>query len=301
MLHAVSISIGSSKRDKKATLCLLGQEIQLERIGTDGDLKKAAELFLELDGKVDAFGLGGADLNLVLNDRKYPLRSIRPIVRGVERTPLVDGVGLKNTLESTVAAFLLEHIELGEDNRKVLLTASADRWGMFKGFRDCGFEFVLGDLLFGLKVPIPLRREKDLVRIGRAIMPVVSRMPFSFLYPVGEARYEKSTGLEKWFDWADIIGGDSYYIVKYMPEDLKGKIIVTNTTTEEDVAAFQSAGVKALVTTTPTVDGRSFGTNLLEAALVAVSGKKRLLSDTELTEIIKETGISPELTIFEGN
>ena len=62
MKRAVSISIGSSKRDKKVEFSFLGRKSALERIGTDGDMEAAARLYRELDGKVDAFGVGGADL-----------------------------------------------------------------------------------------------------------------------------------------------------------------------------------------------------------------------------------------------
>jgi hypothetical protein len=54
MKHAVSISIGSSKRDKKVEFSLLGEKVALERIGTDGDMEVAARMFQDLDGKVDA-------------------------------------------------------------------------------------------------------------------------------------------------------------------------------------------------------------------------------------------------------
>ena len=49
MKRAVSISIGSSKRDKAVEVELLGERIRIERIGTDGDMEKAARLFQELD------------------------------------------------------------------------------------------------------------------------------------------------------------------------------------------------------------------------------------------------------------
>ena len=42
MKRAVSISIGSSKRDKSVDVELLGEEVRIERIGTDGDMEKAA-------------------------------------------------------------------------------------------------------------------------------------------------------------------------------------------------------------------------------------------------------------------
>ena len=62
MKHAVSISIGSSKRNKAVEVNLLGETVRIERIGTDGDMEAAAKKYQELDGTVDAFGVGGRDL-----------------------------------------------------------------------------------------------------------------------------------------------------------------------------------------------------------------------------------------------
>ena len=73
MKHAVSISLGSSKRDKTVEVELLGEQVRIERIGTDGDMEKAAQLYKDLDGEVDAFGVGGADLGVLVDERWYPL------------------------------------------------------------------------------------------------------------------------------------------------------------------------------------------------------------------------------------
>jgi hypothetical protein len=79
-----------------------------------------------------------------------------------------------------------------------------------------------------------------------------------------------------------------------MPTKLEGKIIATNTTTTSDVELFRSMGVKYLVTTTPVMDGRSFGANMLEAALVAISGKGRVLKNEELKELLDQLGFEPQ-------
>jgi len=76
---------------------------------------------------------------------------------------------------------------------------------------------------------------------------------------------------------------------------MTGKVVVTNTTTPEDVEEFRKAGVKYLVTTTPVMDGRSFGTNMMEAALVAASGRGRALTWPELTEMIDQLGFEPQI------
>jgi hypothetical protein len=72
-------------------------------------------------------------------------------------------------------------------------------------------------------------------------------------------------------------------------------VVVTNTTTPEDVEFFRKVGIKYLITTTPVLDGRSFGTNMMEAALVAVSGKGRPLTWPEYSELLDKLGFEPQL------
>ena len=297
MKRAVSISIGSSKRNKAVEVTLLGQTVSIERIGTDGDMEAAALKYKELDGKVDAFGVGGADLGALVDGKWFPLYSVQPMVRFVKKTPLVDGGGLKNTLENKAPAFLDANIGdyINSCGRKVLVALGMDRWGLSKSFAESGYETVFGDFMFGLDLPIAVRKLSQLKRLGNLLMPVVGRLPFAWIYPTGEKQENRTPKWGEHYAWATVIAGDCHYIKRFMPDDLSGKVIVTNTTTPEDVEAFRKAGVKYLVTTTPVLDGRSFGTNMMEAALVAVSGKGRPLTWPELTEMIDTLGFEPQL------
>ncbi len=128
MKRVVSISIGSSRRDKAAEIELLGERIHLERIGTDGDMERAARLFQELDGQVDAFGVGGADLGCRVDQKWYPLYSVRPMVRYIQQTPVVDGGGLKNTLERQLAPLLDARLGDQVTPRRALVTSGAGAW-----------------------------------------------------------------------------------------------------------------------------------------------------------------------------
>ncbi len=295
MKRAVSISIGSSKRDKAVEIDLLGERVRLERIGTDGDMEKAAQLFRKLDGKVDAFGVGGADLGVMVEGRWYPLYSVQPMVRHVRQTPIVDGTGLKNTLEARVASFIEAHIGAEVQPKRALLPMGVDRWGMTRSFIEAGYECLFGDLMFGLGIPIPLRSVRSLKILARLVMPVAGRLPFEWVYPTGEKQERRAPKWERYYQWATVIAGDCHYIKRHMPDRLAGKVIATNTTTPEDVERFREAGVRYLVTTTPVLDGRSFGTNLMEAALVAVAGKGRPLTQEELNDLLDQLGLEPQL------
>jgi hypothetical protein len=297
MKRAVSISIGSSKRNKAVEVVLLGEKVSIERIGTDGDMEKAAQLYKELDGKVDAFGVGGADLGLQVDDKWYPLYSVQSMVRFVKETPLVDGAGLKNTLENKLAPFIDRTIGnyVSKLGKTALVVSGADRWGMSKSFLDAGYDCVFGDLMFGLGLPFPVRSEKSLKQLAALVMPVVGRLPFKWVYPTGEKQEVRIPKWESYYQQASVIAGDCHYIKRHLPERLDGKIIATNTTTPADVEAFRQAGVKYLVTSTPVLDGRSFGTNMMEAALIAVSGKKRKLTYAEILELLDRLGFEPQI------
>lgn len=85
---------------------------------------------------------------------------------------------------------------------------------------------------------------------------------------------------------------------QFMPDRLDGKIVLTNTVTQANIDELAARGVKMLITTTPDFGGRSFGTNVIEAALLAILGKpwsetvpadyERLLNDLHLTPRVVE-------------
>ena len=99
MKKIVSVSLGSSSRDHQANVNLLGEDFDISRVGTDGKLAVAIEKVEELDGKVDAIGLGGIDVYLYAGKKRFALRDGLRLLNAAKVTPVVDGSGLKNTLE----------------------------------------------------------------------------------------------------------------------------------------------------------------------------------------------------------
>ncbi|MEW6717667.1 MAG: quinate 5-dehydrogenase [Chloroflexota bacterium] len=294
MKRAVSVSLGSSSRDKKVLIELKGETISVERIGTDGDAEKAQSLFAELDGKVDAFGVGGVDLYLPLGDRKYPLYAALKLVQDVHRTPVVDGSGLKHTLERRV--FELAKPELGDipHFKKAFVPVAVDRPGLAEAITEVSDEVIFGDLMFALDIPIPVRGIKNYRRLARIMLPIVSYFPMSMLF-YGGSGFEPEPKYHRFWDAAEVIAGDFLFMNKHMPEDLSGKTIITNTTTAENIKQLKSRGVRLVVTTTPRYEGRSFGTNMMEAALTAFAGKGRPLTNDELNALIDELGLRPNV------
>jgi len=301
MKRAVSVSIGSSQRNKAVEINLLGEQISIERIGTDGDMDLAAQMYRDMDGKVGGFGVGGADLGVLVDRKWYPLYSVHKMIKDIKITPVVDGTGLKTTLELKSAAVLDQVLGTKDRDRKTLVVTGVDRYGMLRSFVEAGYDCVFGDMMFSLGLPFPLRTISSLKTMAAVLMPVAGRIPFKWVYPTGKDQEKRTPKWTEWFEWASVIAGDCHYITRYMPYQLKGKTIVTNTTTPHDIQMFKDAGVKHLITTTPVLDGRSFGTNMMEAALIAVTGRTKPVNYAnpgsyfeELAEVVEKVGFSPQ-------
>jgi len=251
----------------------MGERFQIERIGTDGDVKKAVSLIKELDGQVDAFGMGGIDLYIRAGDRVYTIRGALPLKRAAKKSPIVDGSGLKNTLERRVIQYVARSVMPLKDKR-VLVTSSVDRPGMAEALVEEGARTVFADLIYVLNLPLPMTTLRQMYWVARILAPVVVNLPFEWLYPTGEKQEKRSPKHVRYFHEADVICGDFHFIKRYMPDELPGKSMITNTVTSSDLQLLKDAGIRTLVTTTPEMEGRSFGTNVLEALLVSMAGKR---------------------------
>ncbi len=296
MKHVVSVSLGSSKRDFAETLILLGQEVSVRRLGTDGNVKRAAALIHELDagvhGLIDAIGLGGLDLYFYVGERRYTLRQAARLAAQAKTTPVVCGAGLKGSLERRVVQELNCRVPLS--GKRVLMVSAVDRFGMAEALTQTGANVSFGDLAFALGIPKLIYGVRQLRVLAAALLPVITKLPISLLYPTGDAQNQGKTlspFYKKVYGEADVIAGDWHFIRRYLPERLDGKIILTNTTTQDDTQLLQQRGAALLATTTPRLSGRSVATNVLEAAFIAVTGGK-LLSPAELAGYVAESGLN---------
>ncbi len=298
-LTILSVSLGSSKRDKEAKTELLGVPITIRRIGADGKLYRAVEMIERFAKEVDAIGLGGIDLYLWAGKKKFVIRDALKLVRSAHDTIVADGSAVKNTLEKEQIEYLIEHHpEIPIVGSRILVVSGVDRAGMSIALSQYAKEIIFGDLMFGLGIPLQLKSYKAVTRLAYILLPILTKLPFQLLYPTGEKQEEVKPKYAKWLAWADVIAGDFHFIRRNLSKAMAGKTVITNTTTEEDRALLKERGLKWLITTTPVIDGRSFGTNVLEAGIWALMkhfGDE--LTETNFRIYLNKLSIKP--TIFD--
>lgn len=274
MKRVVSVSLGSSTRNKESEVELLGETFHLERIGVDGDMAKFAAMFKDLDGKVDAMGIGGADLYVVSGSKKFAFREIKKAVSGATQTPVVDGSGLKHTLERETIRWIQKNGVLDFQNERAILMSAVDRYGMAQTLAELCPDVIFGDLMFGVGLPIPIRTYRSVNLLANILLPVITQLPFKWFYPTGAKQEERKPSFGKFFADRTVICGDSLYILRYAPDSMPGATIITQSVRKANIEWFQKAGVRQIITTTPVIGGETFATNVMEAALVASLGLK---------------------------
>lgn len=295
----VSVSLGSSRRDHRAEVELLGTVVSIARCGFDGDVDAAERAIAALDGQVDAIGLGGLDVYLHIAGDRYVIADGERLLKAAGRTPCVDGSALKQTLEPAAVRWLATHGPLPLAGLPVLMVSALDRYGMAVALEAAGCAVVYGDLMFTAGVPYPIESLADLRRIAGRLAREMVKLPVRMLYPTGAAQdAAPQSRFPGAFARAALIAGDYHLLRRYLPgaEVMSGKAVLTQTTTAADRAALASLGVRYLFTTTPVVGGRSFGTNVWDAALVAVLGRRpEDLGAADYAAALATMGYRPEV------
>jgi hypothetical protein len=293
----VSVSLGSSTRDHQVEVDWLGEHLDIRRVGFDGSLDRAIAALRKLDGTVDAIGLGGIDVYLYAGSKRYALRDGLRMLEAVHITPVVDGSGLKNTLERETISYLQQHGIVNFEALPVLMVSALDRFGMAAALVQAGADVTFGDFIFALGIDKPVKTLPEFEALAEKYLPDACKLPFQFFYPTGRKQERApEPKFPQYYHAASLIAGDFHFIRQHMPDDLSGKTIITNTVTPANVDELRERHVARLITTTPNLGGRSFGTNVMEAALLAIMGKRwEEVSETDYRQLLKRLDFHPHV------
>jgi hypothetical protein len=296
--------VGSSSRDHTTRINFLGQDCEISRQGTDGDFEKAMQRYRELDGKVDAFGAGGVEFFLKVADKKYYFRDVKRIRNAIKTSKVGDGNGVKGLLERRAFQALEKHLNEKEDitlkGMPALLTTAVDRYGMGEAMVDSGLDVTYGDFMFALGIPFAVKKLSTARVLAAVLLPVITQLPVPWLYALGsEQDKPPQPKWEKYYQQAQVLGGDFIQIRQFMPDDLTGKIVVTNTTTARNVEELRERNLHILVTVTPRLEGRSFGTNVMEATLLALIDKPQSeVTEADFLDMIERIPLEPNIEVL---
>jgi predicted amino acid dehydrogenase len=299
MKRIVSISLGASARDYRFSTTILGQHIEVQRIGTDGDTAKATALIRSFDGTVDAIGLGGLTPVFRVGAARYPHQEALHIAAQARRTPVVDGGVLKATLERWAVAQAARADASMFRYQRILLTSGIERYQLASALAQydsqirCADPWVHSGLSF---LPVP-RSLEQLELYAATTLPILALLPYRFLHPVARGREERDDRAAALFEWASVIAGDFAFIRRFAPQHLQGKTIITDDPTPAEIEDLRARGVTTLITMTPPLSAeRPFvATDVLEAIVTAITESSRQPGEAETLDFISAAGWNPTI------
>jgi hypothetical protein len=209
---------------------------------------------------------------------------------------------LKNTLEREAVRFLQTDLGMDLRGKRILMVSALDRFGMAQALVEAGADVLFGDFIFALDLDKPVRGLPEFEALAEKYLPDACKLPFQFFYPTGKKQDRPpQPKYPQYYEEADIIAGDFHFMRQFMPDRLDGKLILTNTLTPRDIEGLRERGVARLIGTTPDFGGRSFGTNVLEAALSVLLGKRwEETTPDDYERLLKQLDFRPRVIDLQG-
>lgn len=309
MKQIISISLGPNSGDYDFNTEFMGQDFNIKRFGTDGDLDKVAEMLLKWDGKADAIGLGSMRFpntigpRFLIEKQKEKLEMLSSRIQ----TPVTMGSVLRNVAHE----WSLRHIEFefGNyfNNARVLFLSGMTNYRIAKVMSEFTNNFTFADPVLENGISKFLNSLKDLEMYAAGVHEALKWVPSkSISTSVMPIRAWNEYIVRKAMQKAQIIVvpycGFYSYLEESTLEELGGKTVITSAAYDDRVGFLKDRGVDVIIDTSPKVLERIVGLNVLEALILAALGKEQdKITDDDLLEIISEQKMDPRVVYPSGD
>ena len=305
MKHVTSISLGSSQQDFSFGTTFLGQPMQVRRLGTDGSLAQALKLVQAAEAgkpgqRADALGLGLVKDSQRLGPRQAVAQDAARLRAAALRVPVTTGARLGEIF----GEWALRHAQatLGHyfDNAKVLFFSGLAHHRLALAMAEYSENLLFADPLLQLGLPKLLTSVDALGLYARGAHQVSDWAP-PRLIPGVLMRQWTHFVLRRAMHKASVVVAPAHELDDFGLEELAGKTVLTSTVNAQRLAAFKDKGVHLVVDAAPLLNGHALSPDLLDAMILAASGKAadELLDDDYLA-IIDEQGLQPQLIYPNG-
>ena len=286
MKKVVSISLGASEQDFEFVASFMGQQISVQRLGTDGSTAKAVKLLKHWEKQASVLGLG------VVKDSTG-------LMGVVKRVPVTTGGRLNDILQEWSVRHVQNKLGNYFNNAKVLFFSGTSDFKLAMSLAEYTQNLKFADPLLQLGVPKLLTSLDALELYASGAHYVLDWTPSGLMSsaPVKEwTRFVLLKAMQK----ATVIVAAVHELDDFSVEELAGKTIITSAVNEQRMARFKDKGVHLVIDGSPSLFGHVLGPHILDAMIMAATGKdsQELLEDDYL-EIITDLKLVPRM-IYPG-
>jgi len=300
MKTVVGISLGASSQDFEFSTEFLGCRLAVKRLGTDGSTARAERLLKHWEKKAAAIGIGLARDSYSVGSHRFVDKDAAQIKRSVKRVPVTTGARLGEIfLEWAVRH---TQVKLGNtfNNALVLFFSGLTNYKLATTMAEYTSNLQFADPLLQLGVP-KLLGSLDALSLYASGAHYVADWEPPRIVPAELLRQWTRFLLRREMARATVIVAPVHELDDYGLEELAGKIVITAGLSDERAAAFADKGVMMVVDGAPAMQGHVLGPSLLDAMIVAATGKNPddILEDDYL-DIITASGIEPRIVYPNG-
>ncbi len=278
------LTIHLGEGEEIAPISFLDHELEVHRIGCQGDTERVRTLIAEYDGRVDAISLEGMPAQLQLGSANLPHEIGATLAAAAGVTPVVDGSVVRAGLERW-GITLADRAQPGIFSEKhILMVPGLNHEGMAQALRRHSQDIRYADPVVYFALPdFPgMNTRQMLAQVAKPTLEQLKDAPFRRITPQpGIPGVERAA---KPFIWADVLAGDIGAIRRYAPPSLAHKTVVVNSASEEDLDDLRQRGVSIAVVLIPDITRsktrHGFSDAVVEAILVAL----RTTPEAPLTE-----------------
>jgi len=287
--------------DPSGGRCVLPQgELVWEVQRVAPDLDSIRRLLREQLEHADAVALRGITTSFMIAGRRYRHEYLWHVL-GLDELDgrFFDGSTLAATLERHLVRQAAEELRPLVAGKRVLFFSGLDRYGSAEVLSTYTRRIIFGDLLYGLRLGIPITSFHALVASAPQLVRAVSQAPAQWFWPSARRKPRFMPRYHYYFRGADVIVGDISYFYRYAPSRLAGKVVFAALQGPEDVDLFREKGVRVLVSLTPEVGGAMVPVPVLEAGLHLASGDGGSPPHADaLLNQLQEMDLSPRIYYF---
>lgn len=303
MKKVVCISLGASDQDFEFVAPFMGQQISVQRLGTDASTARAVKLLKYWDKHASVLGLGVVKDSYSVGARRYIDKDSARLTSVVKRIPVTTGGRLNDILQE----WALRHVQnkLGHyfNNARVFFFSGMSNYKLALCMMEYTQNLQFADPLLQFGVPKLLNSLDDLELYASGAHYAADLSDWAL------PRVMSSAPLKAWTHYllrramqdASVIVAPVHALDDFSLEELAGKTLITSSVNEERLARFKDKGVHLVIDGAPHMFGHVLGPHMLDAMIIAASGKdpQELLEDDYL-EIIMDLQLAPRLLYPDG-
>jgi predicted amino acid dehydrogenase len=297
MKKVVSISLGQSGFDTRFRTRFLGETFQVSRIGTDGDVRRAASLVREWREEADAIGLGRVREHYTVGTDHFSRPETRKLEKMAGSTPVTTGAKLREIVQEWTLRTAQDELGNVFNNARVLFLTGALNYRLASVMAEFTDNLSFADPVAQFGLPGLLHSLSALELYAAGTHPVLRFEASGALIPdMAPVRFLNHAVLRRAVKEAHVVVAPYEQLEHYGPPELDGKTVITSTVSDERLQELREKGVRLALDCSIQPFKQTVGLNVVEAVIMAALEKPAgAINHDDYLEIFTDLELKPRI------